>query len=155
MAGDHFSLVHFINVLYVAMTFITGVRGMFAQESNLWETDRLCGRLQHVERIPDRELENVFSDRRHGLRHLSLALYEQQNSLACCDGLSAMETVTTGKGGRFEFKTKNRREFWLVTNWNNQEYRPPVVYQPHKELFNHVFRSKELSFMTTEVLIHG
>jgi hypothetical protein len=103
-----------------------------AQEKKPWNLDRLCGRLEHVQRTPSRRHSNNFSERRKALRNVSLSLYERRENEPCCDGVNAAETIQTGRGGHFEFKTKKAGTFLLSTNWSGKEYRLSVVYKPQK-----------------------
>jgi hypothetical protein len=46
--------------------------------------------------------------------------------------LNPVETVTTGRSGHFEFKTKKLGSYWLATSWNGKEYKVAVEYKPTK-----------------------
>jgi hypothetical protein len=102
-----------------------------AQEKKVVEVDRLCGRLEHVERTPDREYPSISSEKRSGLRGVDLALYDRRDNESCCIG-SAIETARTRRGGRFNFETKRPGTFWIASNWNGRDYRLPVIYKPEK-----------------------
>jgi hypothetical protein len=104
---------------------------LLAQEKKPWEVERLCGKLEHVEKIPDRRNSNNFSEKRNTLRDVEIALYERRENESCCAGRSAIETVRTRRGGRFEFRSKPGT-YWLVSSWNGREYRLPVLYEAGK-----------------------
>ena len=137
MAIDHRSLVRSIKVLVVVMAFITAAQGTLAQGTNRWETDGLCRRLKHVERISGRKLENAFSDRRSRLHHVSLALNERRDVLACCDGLSSSEMVTTGRAAEPKMNISSRSSM------------------SRKRPLERCVQSEESSLMTTKMLIGG
>ena len=103
-----------------------------AQEKKPWEIDRLCGKLEHVQKISDRKNANTFSEKRKALREVPLGLYERHENQACCEGVSAVETTQTGRGGQFEFKTKKPGNFWMATNWRGKKYKLAVVNKPEK-----------------------
>jgi hypothetical protein len=106
--------------------------GLGAQEKKPWEVDRLCGKLEHVQKIPDRKNTNSLSEKRKTLREVRLGIYERHENQVCCEGVNAVETTQTGRGGRFEFKTKKRGDFWIATNWSGKQYKLAVVYKPGK-----------------------
>ena len=105
---------------------------LHAQEEKPWQIDRLCGKLNHVVRIPDRKNANTVSEKRTALRDVPVTLYEQRNDEPCCIGETAIETVRTGKGGHFEFKNQKEGKYWLRTNWNGKEYTLAVGLKPEK-----------------------
>ena len=115
-------------ILVLAMSGLS----LFAQEQKVWNTDRLCGQLDHVVRIPDRKKANTISEKRNGLRDVSLTLYQQQDKEACCSNLKAMETIRTGRGGHFELKTRVPGRYWLAANWNGREYKVAIAFKPQK-----------------------
>jgi hypothetical protein len=105
---------------------------LHGQEKKPWDVDRLCGRLEHIQRTPQRHDSNSYSEKRKALRDVSLSLYERRENQACCDGLNAVETAKTGRSGHFEFKTKKPGGYWLSTNWNGKRSTVPVVYERPK-----------------------
>ena len=107
---------------------------MVQAQQGVREVDRLCGRLQYIRRIPDHQYANVLSEERKPLRGVNLVLCERRQNEPCCKGASAMETVRTRRGGRFDFRNKRAGDFWLVANWSGRDYRIPVTYKPVKEL---------------------
>jgi hypothetical protein len=114
------------------VTLVVFAQIFYAQEKKPWSVDRLCGRLDHVQRTPERHDPNSFSEKRKALRDVSLSLYERRENQTCCDGLNAVETTNTGRGGHFEFKTNKLGSYWLGTNWNGKNSSVPVIYEPQK-----------------------
>jgi hypothetical protein len=104
-----------------------------AQQQKGWHVDRLCGRVDQVQRIPDRKFANTFSERRREIRDLPITLFARTDGQPCCDALVALETTKTSRDGRFEFRTKNSGEFWITTNWNAKEYKVAVVNKQRKD----------------------
>jgi hypothetical protein len=105
---------------------------LFAQEKKPWEIDRLCGKLDHVVRTPDRKNPSFISEKRTGLRDIQLTLFERHDDQACCESSTAIETVRTGRGGHFEFKRAKAGNYWLSTNWKGREYTITVSIKPEK-----------------------
>jgi hypothetical protein len=93
------------------LALILFAAGLHAQEKRPWDIDRLCGKIEHVKRIPDRKNANTFSEKRKALRDVPLTLYEQRDNQPCCSNLNAIETTQTRRGGNFQFKTKNPGKF--------------------------------------------
>ncbi|HEY1802023.1 MAG TPA: hypothetical protein VGG46_13925 [Terriglobales bacterium] len=114
------------------LSLIVLVQVVHAQENKPWGVDRLCGRLEHVEKIPDRKDANTYSENRKALRGLSVSLFERHEDDTCCESLTAIASVTTDKHGQFEFKNENPGQYWLATKWNGKEYRTAVTFQPTK-----------------------
>ena len=106
---------------------------LFAQEKKPWQIDRFCGKIEYVQKIPDRKNANAFAEKRKALRDISLALYDKHENEPCCSDLRALETVHTGRGGHFEFKNQKPGNYWLSTNWNGKEYKVAIGFQPDKK----------------------
>ena len=115
------------------LALILFVPGLPAQGKKPWTIDRLCGKLDHIQRIPDRKHANNFSERREALRDVSVTLYEPREGEPCCSTANAViEAAQSGRGGHFEFKTKKPGKFWLKANWNGKDYKLALVYEPSK-----------------------
>jgi hypothetical protein len=108
------------------------VPAMKAQEKKPWKVDRLCGRVEYVQKIPDRKRANIFSEKRRALKNLPVTLFERPKNVLCCESSDAVETVKTGRGGHFEFKTRKTGDFWLTMNWNGKGYKLPLIYNQQK-----------------------
>jgi hypothetical protein len=103
-----------------------------AQDKKPWNIDRLCGRLEHVEKIPDRKHADIFSEKPKALRDVRLVMYERQENEACCEKLTPIDEIMTGKNGLFNFKDAKPGLYWLAANWDGKEYKSAVVYKPQK-----------------------
>ena len=104
-----------------------------AQEKKPWSVDRLCGRVDHVEEIPDRKNANTYTETRKALRDVALALYERRDSEACCNSSSLADKITTNRSGDFDFRNKKAGLYWLTTNWHGKQYQIAVEYKPEKD----------------------
>ncbi|MBA3913008.1 MAG: hypothetical protein H0X25_03925 [Acidobacteriales bacterium] len=103
-----------------------------AEEHKPWNVGRLCGRVEHIRRIPDRHTPNNFSEKRKNLNDVSLSLFKVHEHEACCEGLTPVDATVTGKRGGFEFKTTVPGSYWISTYWNGKTAKVPVYYQPDK-----------------------
>jgi hypothetical protein len=105
---------------------------LYAQEQKPWNVDRLCGRIEYVQKVPARNLSNTVSEKRKNLRGLPIELYEWRNGASCCGDLTHVGATTSGKGGHFEFKPEKPGHYWLTAKWNEKEYKVDVIFEPHK-----------------------
>jgi hypothetical protein len=103
-----------------------------AQSKKPATVDRLCGRVEHVQDIPDRKKPNNYSNKREGLKNLVLELYEWRDGAPCCTNLTRVDTRKSGKGGRFDFEPQKPGPYWLVTNWNERDCKLAIVLEPQK-----------------------
>jgi hypothetical protein len=133
VASDQLSVVSFMKTPLIAVVIVGLCRSSLAQHERKWDVDRLCGRVDQAQIIPERKFATTFSERRRGLRDLPMALFERRDGQPCCDALVALETTKTGRNGRFEFKTKNPGDFWRMTNWNAKQYKIAVVSKQQKD----------------------
>jgi hypothetical protein len=133
VVSDQLSVARFRKIPIVAFTIVSLCRISVAQDERKWDSDGLCGRVEHVQKIPDRKFSNTFSERRRGLRGRTLARFERRAGQRCCDGLVPLETTETGSNGRFEFKTKKPGDLWLTTNWHAKEYKIAIVSKQQED----------------------
>jgi hypothetical protein len=103
-----------------------------AQDKKPWRVARLCGCLEHVERIPDGKHVDNFSETREALQGVSLFMYERRENQTCCENLTPIDTAITGKKGLFNFKDVRPGTYWLKANWNGKEYKVAVVEESEK-----------------------
>ena len=133
MASDQLSVVTFMKMPLSAVVIVSLCQASLARQERKWDVDRLCGRIDQVQKIPDQKFANTFSERRRGLRGFPMALFERRGGQPCCKDMVALETTKTGKDGRFEFKTKDPGDFWLMTNWNAKQYKIAIVIKQPKD----------------------
>jgi hypothetical protein len=105
---------------------------LLGQDHKPWTVDRLCGILEHSDKIPDRKHPDTFSERRKPLRDIPVSLYDRSENHECCRG-GPVATVHTMRGGRFDFKNIKPGSYWLVASWNGRDQGVDVVYEPGKE----------------------
>jgi hypothetical protein len=116
-------------------TVVAGIliaQDLYAQEQKPWNVDRLCGRIEHVQRAPVGKVPNASSEKRTSLRDVSVVLYDRVADTPGCTGGSVADTTKTSRGGHFEFKNKKPGTYCLSMNWSGKEYKVVVVYHPQK-----------------------
>ena len=103
------------------------VQGSLAEEKKPWKVNRLCGRVEYVEKVSDRKNPNNYSEKRKGSKALALALYESKSETLCCDNLNRVDTTTSGRGGQFKFRPTKDGHYWLTALWNGTVYKQSVT----------------------------
>ena len=104
------------------------------QESDNAETvARLCGRLEHTERIPDKINPIKYSEKNTPIKDAKLLAYERRDNAACCKTSSVIAETTTSKSGAFEFKGLPSGNYWFVAMVDQQQYTIPVVIQQTRD----------------------
>jgi hypothetical protein len=99
------------------------------EDAKRWNTvDRLCGRLEHVER---RDEGDTRPDKTKSLKSVVLKLY-QRDSVPCCESVYPAAEVKTGRGGAFSFSSVKPGPYWLVADINGREFKMPLRFQPDK-----------------------
>jgi hypothetical protein len=98
------------------------------------KVDRLCGTLARVDRVYDKHDPHVIvEEKRDSLAGVTLRLYPRSKNSACCDGLSFVEEITTGRRGQFMFKKDvDAGDYWLVAETSGKQYKLDLFYEPTK-----------------------
>jgi hypothetical protein len=96
--------------------------------------ERLCGKLMHVQHVPDKVTQNAFEDKTKNLPHVSVQLYRDDGNRKCCDGLPLVAEGTTGRWGSFQLKEKGLTEglYWVVARYNLRTYQLLLRFEPKK-----------------------
>jgi hypothetical protein len=88
-----------VGVAILLATFAVG-QSQSPEELKRWvSVDRLCGRLEHVER---RDVGDTRPGKTKSLKGVVLKLY-QRDTVACCESVYPAAEVKTGRGGGFSF----------------------------------------------------
>ena len=119
-----------------AASFLTAIliaQGLNAQEKKPWTVDRICGRVEYLQRVPIRKQPNIYSDKRMDLRGIPLELYESPEGAPCCEALKNVGSTISGKVGQFEFEAEKAGHYWLTAKWNGKDYKVAVEFEPQKK----------------------
>jgi hypothetical protein len=107
-------------------------QALIAQDSKPWNVDRLCGQVEHVQKIPARNKPEISSEKRKPLTGVSLELYEWHEGTACCASSDRKDNTISQKRGYFEFSHESPGRYWLTMKWNGKDHRVPVVLEAPK-----------------------
>jgi hypothetical protein len=92
-----------------------------------WElVAKLCGRLQHSNRIPHKNIPGQFSEKISPIKDAKLVAYEAPSNSVCCSNTRVAGEATTNKNGNFEFKGLTKGYYWLVARADDREYRMSI-----------------------------
>jgi hypothetical protein len=122
--------------LKLAVPFLAAilvVQGLNAQEKKPWSVDRICGRVESLQRVPIRKQPNNYSDKRRDLKGIPLELYKSPEGAPCCDDLEKVGSTISGKGGQFKFTPEKAGHYWLTANWDGKDYKVAVEFEPQKK----------------------
>ena len=108
------------------------VQALHAQEKKPWNVDRVCGRVEYVNKIPDKKHPDTYSKKRKALKNVQLELYESGENPSCCM-LKGAGWAISGRAGEFEFKGIKAGHYLLRANWNGKDYQVAINVEPQKE----------------------
>jgi len=113
----------------VLFATLAGGQSQSPEEIKRWNTvDRLCGRLEHVER---RDGGETRPDKTKSLKGVALKLY-QRDTVPCCESVYPAAEVKTGRGGGFSFADIKPGPYWLVADVRGREFKMDLRFQPGK-----------------------
>lgn len=96
--------------------------------------ERLCGKLVHVEHVPDKDIPNAFEGKTRSLPRVPIRLYGADGDRSCCEGLPLVGEATTGRWGSFRLKEKGLAGglYWIVARRDARQYQLLVRFGPRK-----------------------
>ena len=94
---------------------------------------RLCGKLERVDRIPDKRIPGKYTEKYFPFKDTKLVAYERTRNVTCCKTATVAAETRSGKSGDFEFKGLPTGDYWLVANVDPQEYRMAIRVQKLKD----------------------
>jgi hypothetical protein len=108
-----------VGVSILLATFAVG-QSQSPEELKRWNSvDRLCGRLEHIERRGDGDTRQ---DKTKSLKGVVLKLY-QRDSVPCCESVYPAATVKAGRGGGFSFANIKPGPYRLVADVRGREFK--------------------------------
>ena len=114
-------------LIYVLASASMTLSSSAQPQDDTWElVAKLCGRLQHTERVPHKSLPGQFSQKISPIKDAKLIAYEAPSNSVCCSNVRVAGEVTTNKTGNFEFKGLTKGYYWLVARVDNREYRMSI-----------------------------
>jgi hypothetical protein len=92
-----------------------------------WElVSKLCGRLEHIDRTPDKKNPIQYSMKNRPIKNAKLVAYEAPNNTTCCSNVPVAGETTTNETGAFEFKGLANGYYWLVAHVDSRDYRMSI-----------------------------
>jgi len=95
--------------------------------------DAICGKLVSIENVPEQGTTNSLRREIKPFSHTRVRLFSPTPSADCCDLITPVAEVTTGRDGSFQFKKPTSGDYWLVATIGRTEYKLLVRYQPGKK----------------------
>jgi hypothetical protein len=95
--------------------------------------DAICGKLVSIEDVPDKQTTNSLRPEAKPLPHTRIRIFSPTAGADCCDLITPVAEVTTGRDGSFQFKKPSPGDYWLVATIGHTEYKLLVRYQPGKK----------------------
>jgi hypothetical protein len=95
--------------------------------------DGICGKLVSIEDVPDQGTTSSLRQEVKPFSHTRIRLFSPTASGDCCDLVTPVAEVTTGRDGSFQFKKPAPGDYWLVATIGHAEYKLLVRYQPGKK----------------------
>lgn len=93
----------------------------------------ICGKLVSIDEVRETGTTNSVRQDVKPLPHARLRLFSPTASADCCDLMTPVAEVTTGRDGSFQFKKPSPGDYWLVAAINRTEYKLLIRYQPGKK----------------------
>ena len=115
--------------LLIPLLLCTGVFPQQPVSVKVAPLDRLCGKLVFIKRKPGHT--SLASDDQP-LKSITIHLYESKGDTGCCQQLSSVEDLVTGRGGAFEFKNTKPGSYWIAATVKGREYKMQVHFQRGK-----------------------
>jgi len=120
--------VELVGVSILLATFAVG-QSQSPEELKRWNSvDRLCGRLEHIERRGDGDTR---PDKTKSLKGVVLKLY-QRDTVPGCESVYPTVQAKTGRGGGFSFANLEPGPYWLVADVKGREFKMDIRFQPGK-----------------------
>jgi len=95
--------------------------------------DAICGKLVSIDVTPQKESTNSVRQESKPFSHARIRLFSPTAGADCCDLMTPVAEVTTGRDGSFQFKKPSPGDYWLVAAIDGTEYKLLIRYQPGKK----------------------
>ncbi len=93
----------------------------------------ICGKLVSIEGPAEKGTASLSAEEAKPIPHARLRLFSPTAGADCCDMISPVAEVTTGRDGTFQFRKPSPGDYWLVANISGAEYKLLIRYQPGKK----------------------
>jgi len=119
--------------------------------------DGICGRLVSSNATAQQGATNPSKQEVQPLAHARVRLFSP--STDCCELVTPLAEVTTGRDGSFQFKKLEAGDYWVSAAIGNKEYKILVRFVPVKKgstpcsSFLYVFEKGQLQLRRAETVI--
>jgi hypothetical protein len=97
--------------------------------------DGLCGKLVSIEGAAQPGTANSPKQEAKPLEHVRVRLFSP--STDCCELVTPLAELTTGRDGSFQFKKLEAGDYWVSAAIDNKEYKVLVRFVPGKKGSTH------------------
>jgi len=117
--------------LLIFLTVLSfGVSGQ-AVDAEKWNTvERMCGKVEWVEKMPSKHDSNSYEEKRKSIKEAEVRLYQREGDAPCCGTNPSHAKAVTNRVGIFEFKNIAPGKYWLVIVTEAKQYSHAVTYTP-------------------------
>src|SRR5208282_2918210 len=108
---------------------------MPAQQPNDTQESSLrcvCGSVVYQHEVPSKRASSNPHYKTTSMRSVPVLIYPRQSGVSCCEGLSPVASLETGRSGRFEFKGIRPGAYWFVVRSNSHAAVRAIRYEPMK-----------------------
>ena len=118
------------------------------------DVNGICGKLVSTEVAAAMGTTNSSKQEFKPLDHVRIRLFAP--STDCCELVTPLAEVTTGRDGSFQFKKLDGGDYWVSASIDNKEYKVMVRFVPvkkasaHCSTFLYVFEKGQLQLRRTE-----
>jgi hypothetical protein len=120
------------------------------------DVDGICGKLVSSGAVAQQGATNSSKQEVRPLEHVRIRLFSP--STDCCDLVTPLAEITTGRDGSFQFKKLEAGDYWVSASIDNKEYKVMVRLVPVKKgstpcsAFLYVFEKGQLQLRRTETV---
>ena len=95
------------------------------------DVDAVCGKLVSITYVAQEGTTNSSKQEVKPLSHARIRLFSP--STGCCELVTPVAEVTTGRDGAFQFKKIEAGDYWVSASIDNKEYKVMVRFVPTKK----------------------
>jgi hypothetical protein len=93
--------------------------------------DGICGKLVSIDAAAQQGAANSSKQEVRPLEHVRIRLFSP--STGCCELVTPLAELTTGRDGSFQFKKLEAGDYWVSVTIGNKDYKLLVRFVPGKK----------------------
>ena len=120
------------------------------------DVDGICGKVVSIDAAAQQGAMNSPKQEVKPLEHIRVRLFSP--STDCCELVTPLAELTTGRDGSFQFKKLEAGDYWVSAAIDNKEYKVLVRLVPgkkgstHCSSFSYVFEKGQLQLRRNETV---